>query len=130
MAKTDFKSVNEYIASKPKAARVILKRVRSAIRKALPAAEEGISYQIPVFKLNGVMVLFFAGWKQHFSLYPASEALVAEFKDELAGNEISKGTIRFPLAEPVPVELVKRLVKARIAQVRGEVAARGRAGTR
>src|SRR5436190_4550218 len=103
MAKTDFKSVNQYIASKPKDVRGILKRVRSTIRKAVPAAEEVISYQIPVYKLNDVPVLYFAGWKQHYSLYPASAALVAEFKNELAGYELSKGTIRFPLSDPVPV---------------------------
>src|SRR5438445_3437445 len=115
MAKTDFKSVNEYIASKPKEVRGILKRVRSTIRKAVPAAEEAISYQIPVYKLNGVPVLYFAGWKHHYSLYPASDALVAAFKHELARYELSKGTIRFPLSEPVPVNLIERIAKLRAA---------------
>src|SRR6266705_510297 len=113
MAKTDFKSVNQYIASKPKDVRGILKRVRSTIRKAVPAAEEVISYQIPMYKLNGVPVLYFAGWKQHYSLYPAGDALVAAFKDELKGYELSKGTIRFPLSEPVPVNLIERIAKFR-----------------
>jgi uncharacterized protein YdhG (YjbR/CyaY superfamily) len=106
MAKTDFKSVTEYIASKPKDVQVILKRVRSTIRKALPAAEEVISYQIPVYKLNGVPALYFAGWKQH-----------AAFKDELARHELSKGTIRFPLSEPVPVNLIERIAKFRAEQL-------------
>ena len=117
MARTDFKSVNEYIASKPKDVRGILKRVRSTIRKAVPAAEEVISYQIPVYKLNGVPVLYFAGWKQHYSLYPASDALVAAFKGELARYELSKGTIRFPLSEPVPVNLIERIAKFRAEQL-------------
>ena len=117
MAKTDFKSVNEYIASKPKDLRLILKRVRSTIRKAVPAAEELISYQIPVYKLNGVPVLYFAGWKYHYSLFPASDALVAVFKDELARYELSKGTIRFPLSEPVPVSLIERIAKFREKQL-------------
>src|SRR5947209_16280303 len=117
MARTDFKSVNEYIASKPKDVRVILKRVRSTIRKAVPAAEEVISYQIPVYKLKGVPVLYFAGWKQHYSLYPASDALVAAFRNELAGYELSKGTIRFPLSEPVPVNLIERIAKFRAEQL-------------
>ena len=117
MAKTDFKSVNEYIASKPRDVRGILTRVRSTIRKAVPAAEEVISYQIPVYKLNGVPVLYFAGWKQHYSLYPASDALVAAFKDELARYELSKGTIRFPLSEPVPVNLIERIAKFRAEQL-------------
>jgi uncharacterized protein YdhG (YjbR/CyaY superfamily) len=117
MAKTDFKSVNEYIASKPSDVRPILKRVRSVIRKAIPAAEEVISYQIPVYKLNGVPVLYFAGWKQHYSLYPASDALVAAFKDELSHYDLSKGTIRFPLSKPVPVELIERIAKFRAEQL-------------
>jgi len=117
VAKTDFKSVNEYIDSKPKDVRIILKRVRGTIRKALPAAEEAISYQIPVFKLNGVPVLYFAGWKQHYSLYPVGDALVAAFKDDLASYERSKGTIRFPLSERVPVNLIERIAKFRSEQV-------------
>src|SRR6266480_6127124 len=117
MAKTDFKSVNQYIASKPKDVRGILKRVRSTIRKAVPAGEEMISYQIPTYKLNGVAVLYFAAWKQHYSLYPASDALVAAFKDELAPYELSKGTIRFPLSEPVPVKLIGRIAKFRAKEV-------------
>src|SRR5262245_19078195 len=117
MAKTDFKSVNEYIASKPKDVRAALRRVRSAIRKAVPAAEEVISYQIPMYKLNGVPVLFFAGWKQHYSLYPAGAALVAAFKDELATYELSKATIRFPLSANVPVKLIERIAKFRAEQL-------------
>jgi uncharacterized protein YdhG (YjbR/CyaY superfamily) len=117
MAKTDFKSVTEYIASKPRDVQVLLKRVRAAIRKGVPAAEEGISYQIPAYKLNGVPVVYFAGWKNHFSLYPVSDALRAAFKNELAGYEISKGTIRFPYSEPVPADLIERLAKFRAEQL-------------
>ena len=128
MAKTRFKSVNEYIASKPRNARVVLERVRSAIRKAVPTAEEGISYQIPVYKLNGVPVLFFAGWKEHYSLYPASDALVAAFKRELAPYERSKGTIRMPLAEPVPVQLIERIARFRAEQLTTREKGKGRRG--
>jgi uncharacterized protein YdhG (YjbR/CyaY superfamily) len=117
MAKTDFKSVNEYIATKPKDVQAILKRVRSTIRKAVPAAEEGISYQLPAYKLNGVPLLYFAAWKKHYSLYPASDALVAAFKNELAQCELSKGTIRFPLSEPVPSNLIERIAKFRADQL-------------
>jgi len=117
MAKTDFKSVNEYIASKPSDVRPVLKRLRSIIRKAVPAAEEGISYQIPAYKLDGVPVLYFGGWKQHYSLYPASDALAAAFKDELSRYELSKGTIRFPLSEPIPVDLIERIAKFRVEQL-------------
>jgi len=113
MAKTDFKSVDDYIASKPRDVQRILERVRKAIRKAIPAAEEGISYQVPTFKLHGRPVLFFAGWKEHYSLYPAGDALVDAFKDALAPYEVSKGTIRFPLSEPVPDKLIERIAKFR-----------------
>jgi uncharacterized protein YdhG (YjbR/CyaY superfamily) len=117
MAKTDFKSVDEYIASQPSAVRGVLGRVRSAIREALPGAEEVISYQIPAYKLRGGRVLYFAGWKQHYSLYPAGETLVAAFRDELASYQVSKGTIRFPLSQPVPVKLIGRIAKFRAKEV-------------
>ncbi len=113
-----FRSVNQYIAAQPKDARVILERVRGAIRSAVPAAEEALAYRMPVYTLDGVPVLYFAGWKHHFSLYPASDALVAAFRDELARYERTKGTIRFPLSEPVPVPLIKRIARFRAGQLR------------
>jgi uncharacterized protein YdhG (YjbR/CyaY superfamily) len=113
MAKTDFKSVDEYITAQPEDVQAILERVRGAIRRAVPGAEEMISYQIPTYKLHGGRVLYFAGWKQHYSLYPASDDLVEAFKDDLAPYEIDKGTIRFPLSQPVPVTLIERIAKFR-----------------
>jgi uncharacterized protein YdhG (YjbR/CyaY superfamily) len=117
MAKTEFKSVDEYIASQPDAVQGILERVRSTIRRALPGAEEGISYQIPTYKVHGDPVLYFAGWNQHYSLYPAGEYLVAAFKAELARYKVNKGTIRFPLSEPVPVKLIAGIAKFRAKEV-------------
>jgi uncharacterized protein YdhG (YjbR/CyaY superfamily) len=117
MARTDFQSVDEYIASQPAALHQILDRVRTAIRKALPAAEEVISYQIPAYRLHGAVVIYFAGWKQHYSLYPATGQLVEAFTSELASYELSKGTIRFPLSQPVPVKLIERIAKFRAKQV-------------
>src|SRR4051812_5965665 len=119
MAKADFKSVDEYIASQPKAVQSVLERVRSTIRKAVPAAEELISYRIPTYKLSDGPVIYFAGWKRHYSLYPASGHLVAEFRDDLAPYEVSKGTIRFPLSEPVPVKLIERIARFRAKEVAG-----------
>lgn len=110
-------SVREYIASKPKESRASLEAVRRAILKAIPGAEEGLAYQMPAYTLNGVGVLYFAGWKAHYSLYPASDALAAEFAKELAPYERSKGTIKFPLSEPVPVRLIERIAKFRAQQV-------------
>ncbi len=117
MAKTDVTSVDEYIASQPEALQGILERVRSAIRKAVPGAEEVISYKIPAYKLHGADLLYFAGWKQHYSLYPANERVVAAFKNDLAPYEISKGTIRFPLSGPVPVKLIERIARFRAKEV-------------
>ena len=113
MPKIEWKSVDEYLAAQPEATQRILGRVRSAIRKAMPEAEEVISYKIPAYKLHGRVVIYFAGWKEHYSIYPASGALVAEFREELAPYEISKGTIRFPLSRPVPVKLIERIAKFR-----------------
>jgi uncharacterized protein YdhG (YjbR/CyaY superfamily) len=123
MAKNNFKSVGEYIAAQPKAVQGVLKRVRGSIRKGVPAAEEAISYNIPAYKLHGATVLYFAGWKGHYSLYPAGAPVVAALKEELAKYQVSKGTIRFPLSEPVPVRLIEGIAKFRAK----EVAARGKA---
>jgi len=123
MAKTDFKSVDEYITTHPEDVQSTLQRVRSIIRKAVPGAEEVISYQIPAYKLPAGPVLYFAGWKQHYSLYPATDHLVAAFKDDLAPYKVNKGTIRFPLSQPVPVKLIEDIAKFRAK----EVATRARA---
>jgi uncharacterized protein YdhG (YjbR/CyaY superfamily) len=124
MAKT-FKSVDDYIASQPKEVRGLLERVRAAIAKAVPGAEEQISYGIPAFKLDGRPVLYFAGWKQHYSLYPSTAPLVEAFKKELAPYEVNnKGTIRFPLSEPVPVKLIAALARFRAKQVAEETKAK------
>ena len=118
MAKTDFRSVDQYIAAQPEAVHGVLERVRATIRKAVPSAEEVISYQIPAYKLQGGTVLYFAGWKKHYSLYPATAELVAAFKDDLAPYEVNnKGTIRLPFSEPVPVKLIERIAKFRAREV-------------
>ena len=113
MIKTNFKSVDEYIASQPETAQALLELVRGTIRKAVPGAEEMISYNIPAYQLYGGPVLYFAGWKQHYSLYPVNDRLVAALKDDLRSYKISKGTIRFPLSQPVPVKLIERIAKFR-----------------
>ena len=114
MARTDFKSVTDYIAAQPEAVQKVLELVRGAIRKALPGAEEVISYQIPAYRLRGETVIYFAGWKQHYSLYPVSAHLVKAFTDDLAPYQLNdRGTLRFPLAQPVPVKLIARIAKLR-----------------
>jgi uncharacterized protein YdhG (YjbR/CyaY superfamily) len=117
MAKTHFQSVDDYVALQPEAVRGLLERVRSTIRKAVPEAEESISYQIPTYKLPGGPSIYFAGWKKHYSLYPVSAQLIDALGEDLGAREVEKGTIRFPLDEPVPVKLITRIVKYRAKEV-------------
>ncbi|NGN40380.1 DUF1801 domain-containing protein [Mesorhizobium sp. CGMCC 1.15528] len=131
MAKTVFQSVDDYLATQPEAAKGVLEEVRGIIRKALPEAEEVISYQIPAYKVPGGTALYFAGWKKHYSLYPANGELVAAFKDDLSPYEVNdKGTIRFPLSEPVPAKLIERIAKFRAKQVADEAKAKAAAKKR
>jgi uncharacterized protein YdhG (YjbR/CyaY superfamily) len=104
-------SVDAYIRAQPPAAQAALRRVRAALRRALPGAREVISYGIPAYQLPGGARLYFAGWKEHFSLYPASDAMLAAFRVELTPRRVSKGTLRFSLSEPVPARLIKRVAR-------------------
>jgi len=98
----------------------VLELVRSTIRRALPDAEETISYKIPAYKLQGGTVLYFAGWKKHYSLYPVTGRIVAALKDDLIPYEVNnKGTVRFSLSQPVPVKLIERIAKFRAKEVAG-----------
>jgi len=114
---SNFSTVDEYIAAQPLAVQKILDRVRGAIRKALPGADELISYKMPTYVLGSERVLHFAVWKQHYAIYAATAQVVAAFGDELAAYEIDKGTIRFPLSGPVPVKLIGRIAKFRAKEV-------------
>ena len=118
-------SVGAYITSQPPSSRKTLKRVRSVLRKALPAAEEVISYGIPAYRIEGRRVIYFAGWRKHYSLYPAGSRLVAAFAKELEPYEYNdKGTIRFPLAEPVPAQLITRIARFRMKEEAARAAAK------
>jgi uncharacterized protein YdhG (YjbR/CyaY superfamily) len=125
MANTDFKSVDDYLAARPEEIRSLLKLVRKAIQRALPQAEEVISYQIPAYKIGGKTVIYFAGWKEHYAVYPANEALVAELMADLKLNrgkvllpgKLVSRTIQFPLDAPVPAQLIGRIARLRAKDV-------------
>ena len=109
------KDTDEYIAKVPEPARTTLKKVRAVIQSVVPrGTTEIISYGMPAFKNNGVLV-WFAAFSDHCSLFPTASVIEA-FKNELKGYSISKGTIQFPVDKPLPAALVKKLVEARIAQ--------------
>ncbi len=109
------KDVDEYLAGVPEPARSTLNKIRAAIRSAVPPeATETISYRIPAFKYKGVLV-WFAAFLNHCSLFPTASVIEA-FKNELKGFSTSKGTIHFPTDKPLPTALIKKLVKARVAQ--------------
>ena len=118
--------VRAYLAKLPAATRRALQPIRSAIRAALPDATEGISYSILGYRQEGRQIVWCAGWKAHVSLYPVSEAFARAHGIDIGDYETSKGTIKFPLTDlPAPV-LVKRLAKARLAEVRRAAALRAR----
>jgi uncharacterized protein YdhG (YjbR/CyaY superfamily) len=109
------KRVAEYIAAAPKPARSRLKEMRAAIRSAVPTeAVEVISYRIPAFKTKKVLV-WYAGFSKHCSLFPTA-SVIEEFRDELAEFTVSKGTVQFPIEQALPTALIKKMVKARVAQ--------------
>jgi uncharacterized protein YdhG (YjbR/CyaY superfamily) len=110
-------SVDEYIDTQPEEMRPKLEQVRAAIRRAVPEALEGIGYGMPGYKLHGKPMLYFAGFKEHYSLFAASGTFLAALEDELKGYDLRKGTIHFPLTKPVPVKLITRIAKLRAAGI-------------
>jgi uncharacterized protein YdhG (YjbR/CyaY superfamily) len=110
-------TVDEYIAAQPAAVQPKLEQVRAAIRKAVPEAVEGIGYRMPGYKLYGKPMLYFAGFKEHYSLFAASGTFFSALEDELKGYELRKGTVHFSLAKTVPVKLITRIAKLRAAGI-------------
>jgi uncharacterized protein YdhG (YjbR/CyaY superfamily) len=113
-SRKQFKTIDEYIATFPTSVQVVLEEMQRAIQEAAPQADEAISYQMPAFKQNGVLV-WFAAFKDHIGFFPTALGVEA-FKDELSGYATSKGTIHFPLDKPIPIDLVKRIVRFRVKQ--------------
>jgi uncharacterized protein YdhG (YjbR/CyaY superfamily) len=114
MMKQQYKNIDEYIAGFPKEIQAILQNLRRVIRKSAPEAQEVISYSMPAFKQNGILV-YFAAFKDHIGFFPTSSG-VSAFKKELEPYATSKGTIRFPLEKPIPLNLVEKIVKFRVKE--------------
>ena len=110
-----FNSIDEYIATFPKDVQKILEELRATIKAAAPDAEETISYNIPTFTLHGTYLIYFAGWKNHISMYPIPSGTKA-FNKEVSQYVAGKGTLRFPLDKPLPLKLITRIVKLRVAE--------------
>lgn len=111
-------TIDEYLASVNSEQRTALQKLRRTIRATAPKAEECISYGIPAFRLNGRSLVFFGAWANHCSFYPGSSRTLKNFRRDLKDFQITKGTIRFSADNPLPLSLVKKLVKARIAERR------------
>lgn len=114
MAATGPKDIDEYIEGFPKDVQKILEKIRMTIRKAAPAAEETIKYQIPTFTMKGNLV-HFAAYKKHVGFYPAPKG-IEKFKKEVSMYESGKGTLQFPLDKPIPYDLITRIVKFRVQE--------------
>ncbi|HEU0302859.1 MAG TPA: DUF1801 domain-containing protein [Longimicrobium sp.] len=118
-------TIDEYIAGFPAATQQVLQQVRATIRAAAPDAEEAISYQIPTFRLKGRYLIYFAGFKEHVSVYPAPVEN-PEFAADMAVYGSGKGTAKFPLNRPIPFDLITRLVQFRIGETLRLVDAKGK----
>lgn len=115
-------SIDEYIAEFPDETRELLGEMRTLIRSVAPDATETISYAIPTFDLYGKHLVHFAGFKKHIGFYPVPSGIEA-FKDELAPYKSGKGSAQFPLAEPLPADLIRRIVEFRVREITGETSA-------
>jgi len=116
MDKTNFRSVDEYIRTFPKEVQSILEKMRQTVKKAAPGVVEAISYQMPTFKLNGKALVYFAAFKSHIGFYPIPSGVEA-FKKELSPYKKGKGSVQFPMDQPMPYDLVKRIVRFRAKQL-------------
>jgi uncharacterized protein YdhG (YjbR/CyaY superfamily) len=116
LTKADLTSVDAYIAAHGPAARAVLETVRAALRRALPDAQELISYKIPAYRVGGRIAIWFAAWPDHYSLYPVSDAAAAALGEDVSRHRSGKGTLRFRLDEPVPEALIERVARANAAR--------------
>ena len=116
LAKRKPRTIDEYLAQVQADQQMVLEKLRQTILAVAPGAEECISYGLPGFRLSGRSLVFFGAWANHCALYPGNSATLKKFRNELRDFQVSKGTIRFSTGEPLPAALVRKLVKARIAE--------------
>jgi uncharacterized protein YdhG (YjbR/CyaY superfamily) len=117
--KKEYKDIDEYIRTFPPDIQAVLGKIRQTIKAAAPGAVETISYQMPAFKLNGKMLVFFAAFKNHIGFYPLPSGITS-FEKDLSNYAWSKGTVRFPLDKPIPYDLVEKIVKSRAKENLGK----------
>lgn len=116
--KKKVETVDAYIAGFPPDVQEVLSKIRAIVRRVAPKADESITYRVPTFKLEGRPFVYFAAFQSHVSLYPMTAPVKARFKKELTGYKGGKGTIQFPLDEPLPYALIRKLVKFKVAEQR------------
>jgi uncharacterized protein YdhG (YjbR/CyaY superfamily) len=119
-----YQDVDEYMAQLPDDRRAVMEQLRSTIRSAAPDATEAISYNMPAFRLGGRFLVSYEAFKRHYSLFPWSDGMVEELGDEMKPYAVGKGTIRFPADQPIPLDLVARIVAIRNREVAQEAASR------
>lgn len=116
-AKIQFKTVDEYVTSFPKNVEEKLQSIRQVIKEVVPQSEEKISYQLPAFVLNGKSLIYFSAWKKHISLYPYTVRMEEELQQSSIYNTSGKGTIQFPLDQPLPLPLIRKIVEMRLIEI-------------
>ena len=119
-----YESVDEYLAALPDDRRAAMEQLRSTIRAAAPEATEAISYNMPAFRLDGRFFVSYEAYKHHYSLFPWTDGMVAELGDALKPYAVGKGTLRFPADEPIPLDLVRRIIEIRLREAAREAEAR------
>ena len=115
-----YRNVDEYMAQLPDDRRAVMEQLRSTIRSAAPDATEVISYNMPAFRMDGRFFVSYEAFKHHYSIFPWSDGMVEELGDEMKPYAVGKGTIRFPADEPIPLELVTRIIEIRNREVAQE----------
>lgn len=119
------RDIDEYIAGFPADMQEKLREIRMTIKKAAPDAEEAISYKMPTFNLKGNYLIYFAAYKKHIALYPAPVGN-EDFKEDISPYKSGKGTLQFPLDKPIPLHLIRKIVKYRVEEILARVAAKAK----